>query len=384
MDARFTDEQQLLRDSARGWLERECSMELVRSVLLDGEDVPASFGRGLADMGWSGLLVPPENGGAGLGAVELALLAEEMGRVLAPGPLVASSVVGVSALLAAAQPGADNSSAAYELAAAVADGSRTVALLGQGAAGSPDSLRCSPDGGGFVLDGVIEAVPGVGDVGNLLVPVSVEDAPALLLVDAGIEGLEITRHDYIDRGRRLCTVAFASVKGDAGSLLASGEKALAAVARASDLGRVALAAEACGLASRVLEITVDYAKMREQFGRPIGSFQAIQHKCADMLVAVECARSAALYAAWACDAGEPHAHVSACMAKAAASQAAVEVAEQGIQVHGGMGFTWASDLHLFFRRARALYHELGDPSWCREQVARAMLDVGAYSCASHG
>jgi len=179
----------------------------------------------------------------------------------------------------------------------------------------------------------------------------------------------------MDQTRKLCEVRLDKVQVGAEAILGTLGKGWDALSRILDRGKVALCAEMCGGARKVLDMTVDYAKVREQFGRPIGSFQAIQHKCANMLVQVESAKSAMYYAAWAVANDVPDAALAAAMAKAYCSDAYRQVTAEGIQVHGGIGFTWEHDLHLYFKRAKGSEVTFGDATWNRELVAQYTLDV---------
>jgi len=198
---------------------------------------------------------------------------------------------------------------------------------------------------------------------------------SLFLIDRQQAGVSTTLLKTMDQTRKLCEVRLVKVQVGAEAILGTPGKGWDALSRILDRGKVALCAEMCGGARKVLDMTVDYAKVREQFGRPIGSFQAIQHKCANMLVQVESAKSAMYYAAWAVANDVPDAALAAAMAKAYCSDAYRQVTAEGIQVHGGIGFTWEHDLHLYFKRAKGSEVTFGDATWNRELVAQYTLDV---------
>ena len=198
---------------------------------------------------------------------------------------------------------------------------------------------------------------------------------ALFLVPANSRGLRITDLPGMDSTRKLYEVAFDGVSVPRQSLLAEGKPARAALDRMLDVATVGLVAEMTGGMQRLLEITVEYAKTRKQFGRPIGQFQAVQHLCADMLLFTESSRSAAYYAAWAIQEGVPEATLAVSVAKAYASEAYREVGNRAIQVHGGMGFTWENDAHLFYRRAKASELAFGDATYHRERIAKLVIDA---------
>ena len=200
---------------------------------------------------------------------------------------------------------------------------------------------------------------------------------ALLLVDPTSPGVSVRPVDYLEQTRKVCEVRFEDVAVPEASRLLGAEPIETVLEQIHDHARVAVCAEACGGAERVLELSVEYARTREQFGQPIGRFQSIQHKCADMLVQTEGIRSAAYYGAWAIDAGEPDRHLSSCLAKAYCCDAYALVAAEGIQIHGGLGFTWEQDLHLYFKHAKASALAYGSPTHSRELAARQLLDAPA-------
>jgi alkylation response protein AidB-like acyl-CoA dehydrogenase len=195
------------------------------------------------------------------------------------------------------------------------------------------------------------------------------DGITLFLVDAKTPGITVTMLKTMDQTRKLGEIAFSGVKVGADAVLGTVGGGWSLLERVVDRGKVGLAAEMCGGAQRVLEMSVDYAKVREQFGKPIGSFQAIQHKCANMLVEVESSKSITYYAAWAVANDVPEAPLAAAMAKAYTSDAYRHTAGEGIQIHGGIGFTWEHDMHIYFKRAKSSEVTFGDATWNREIVA---------------
>jgi alkylation response protein AidB-like acyl-CoA dehydrogenase len=201
---------------------------------------------------------------------------------------------------------------------------------------------------------------------------TMEDGVSLFLVPKNATGLSIRLLPSIDETRKLCEVRLDNVTVPGSSLLGELNRGWAPLARVIDRAAVALSAEMCGTAQRVLDMTVEYAKLRETFGKPIGSYQGVKHKCADMLVEIENARSLTYYAAWAMDEGDPEAEMAVSMAKAAASDAGRKVCAAGIQLHGGIGMTWEHDLHLYLKRAKADEVAFGDATWHRERIARLM------------
>jgi alkylation response protein AidB-like acyl-CoA dehydrogenase len=250
------------------------------------------------------------------------------------------------------------------------------------------ALPAKQDGRGFRLTGLKLFVHDAHNVDLLAVPVRTRgtgtDGITVLLVDSKAKGVTTRLLKTMDQTRKLCEVQFDDVSVGADAVLGEVDRGWTLLDNVVDRGKVALCAEMCGGAQRVLDMSVEYAKVREQFGKPIGSFQAIQHKCANMLVQVESAKSATYYAAWAVANEVPEAHLAACMAKAYCSDAYRFVAAEGIQIHGGIGFTWEHDMHLFFKRAKGSEVTFGDATWNRELVAQVGLDHPESLAASQG
>jgi alkylation response protein AidB-like acyl-CoA dehydrogenase len=376
MDARPSDEQRLLQDSAREFLARECPMGFVREQMAGARGFTDGFWRQLAELGWTGLVLPEAHGGAGLGWLELALVAEELGAALAPGPWLSSVVLGATAVERAGTP---DQHARWLPPLAAGERRATLALAepGGGALGPVRLVARESSGGDAHLKGTKVFVPD-GHTADWIVVAArrgAADGPLGLAVVAGdAPGVSTRAVAYTDATRKVAEVAFDDVAVPADAWLGEGDDAGPALASVLDAARVALCAETAGLAQRVLDLSVAYAKTREQFGKPIGTFQAIQHKCADMLLRVENLRSAAWYAAWARDAGEADAGGAAAMAMAYACEAGPAVAGEGIQIHGGLGYTWEQDLHLYYKRAKANEVALGGASATRELVARRVFD----------
>ncbi len=374
MDARFTEEQERLREGARDFLARECPMSLVREISDDGKAFPDALWQRLAELGWLGLVFAERHGGAGLGPLELALVLEETGRVLLPGPFLSTVALGG---LAVALAGTEEQR--QRILPAIAEGRlrATLALLEEGTGWDATGvcLLARREGSALRVSGTKRFVLDAETADLFVTPVRLESGElVLLLVDRRSEGVSVRPVAQVDATRRVGELHLADVRLGADAILGEPPAGAAALERLLDHARVALCAEMCGCAARVLELSVDYAKTREQFGRPIGSFQAIQHKCADMLVQVEAMRSATWYAAWALASDADDAHRAACMAKSYCADAAPEVAGAGIQIHGGQGFTWEQDLHLYYKRAKASELQLGGAAFHRELVARELVD----------
>jgi len=362
MQLAFTEEQEELRRSARAFLAEHASSERVRAAMATelGWDADA-WKRIGAELGWTGVAIPETYGGVGLGFVELVGLLEEMGEALLCAPFFASVCMAAPALLAAG-----DSAAAREWLPAIAEGRATATLVASGA-------RARRSGAGFALEGEARLVLDGHAADLLVVAADADGACSLFAVPASARGVERRPHATMDQTRRFAAVTFRGVEVGADALAGAEGQGADALARALDLARVAIAAEQVGGAQRCLDMAVGYAQERVQFGRPIGSFQAIKHKCADMMVAVESARSAAYWSACVAAEAGPELPLAASLAKAWCSEAYFRCAADALQIHGGVGFTWEYDVHLHLKRARSMEQFLGSPAWHRERVAARML-----------
>ena len=360
MNFAFTEEQEELRATARAFLAEHSKPEQVRAASESelGHD-PSVWKRVGAELGWTAVAIPEAAGGLGLSWVEVVALQEVLGEALFCGPYLATVGLAASALAAAG-----DAAQQAEWLGQIAAGARAALAYGAGAS-------CRRAGDGYALDGAVRHVVD-GHCAELLVVAARGDAGvSLFALPADAAGLERAPLPTLDRTRRLAELRFAGVRVPAGARLGAEGAAQPALERALALGAIALAAEQVGVAQRSLDLAVAYAKERVQFGRPIGSFQAIKHKCADMMVKLEAARSAVYWAG--CVAAEPGAEgllLAASAAKAAASDAAFFCAGSALQIFGGVGFTAEYDIQLYFKRARASAALLGDPAWHRERVAQ--------------
>jgi alkylation response protein AidB-like acyl-CoA dehydrogenase len=377
MDIGFTEEQELLRETARKFLDAECESRFVRERMAEPAAVTDEFWRKLAEQGWLGVVYPEEHGGSGLGLVDLVVLMEEMGRRVMPGPFLSTVLLGGAAIAEAGSPAQRR-----EWLPRIADGERKAALawtepaLRWDAAGI--TLPARETGGGFTLSGT-KLFVGDAHLADILVVAArtrdgstMEDGVSLFLTPKDAPGLSVALLPTIDETRKLCEVRLDNVALPAGALLGDKHDGWTPLSRVVARATVALCAEMCGSAQQVLDMTVDYAKLRVAFGKPIGSYQGVKHQAADMLVAIENARSLTYYAAWAVDQDDAEAPLAVAMAKAAASDMARKVAGAGIQLHGGIGMTWEHDLQLYFKRAKACEVAFGDATWHRERVARLL------------
>jgi alkylation response protein AidB-like acyl-CoA dehydrogenase len=374
MDFGFSEEQEMLRSAARDFLAKECDIPYVRKMMDDERGTTEKVWRQMAELGWMGLALPEAYGGSGLTFVDLVVVLEEMGRLVTPGPFFSTVALAAVALL---EGGSDAQKETWLPRIAAGTHAATVAQLEPSGRWDADgiALEAKQAGGGYRLSGTKLFVPD-GHTADLLVvagraPGSTgRDGVGLFLVDRTARGVTTTLLKTMDQTRKLAEVRLDDVAVGTDRVLGAVGDGWRILERIADGGKVALCAEMCGGAQRVLDMSVDYAKVREQFGRPIGSFQAIQHKCANMLVEVESSKSITYYAGWAVANDVPEAPLAAAMAKAYCSDAYRRVAGEGIQIHGGIGFTWEHDMHLYFKRAKSSEVTFGDATWNRERVAQ--------------
>ena len=369
MDFALSDEQRMLRDAAREFLGNRSNSEAVRAVMETEAGFDPALWTEMAGLGWQAMAVPEEYGGAGFTVLELGIILEEMGRALTPAPFLSSVVLGANTLLLA---GTEEQK--RELLPAVAAGERRLAAAFIEPDGSwdPEDLTTTATAAGpdVVVTGTKSFVVDGHSADTLIVAARNEAGSIdLYLVDSENSGVAASPLETMDMTRKQATVSFNSVRLPASARVGDSGSGAITIARLYDLAVVALAFEQVGGAERCMEMSVAYAKERYQFGRPIGSFQAVKHKCADMLVAVEGARSAAYYAGWAAAEDPNELAVAAPTAKAYCSDAYFFCAGETIQVHGGIGFTWEHDAHLYFKRAKTSQLLLGDSAEWRSKLA---------------
>ena len=361
----LTDEQQAIKSTAHDFLASRFKSERIREIAASESGFDERGWKEMAELGWAGLALPEEWGGQGLGTVELAILFEEMGYALAPSPLLSNTIVG----LALAAAGSDEQRERYLRPLADGELRATPALVDAGSGAEPGkfSMGAEADGGDVILNGEKTLVMDAASA-DLFMVATADGHRHLVEKDA--EGITVIPEESIDPTRRLSSVRFDGVRVAAEATMpGEGSAYFPVLHRAC----VAIAAESTGLAQRALEMSVEYAKDRQQFGRPIGAYQAVSHRCAQMLLETENSRSAVYGAAWAADAEPESLPLAASMAKAYASDAGWRVPDAAIQVHGGIGFTWEHDLHFFLKRGRANAAMFGGAKWHREQVAEAVL-----------
>ncbi|WP_051183435.1 acyl-CoA dehydrogenase family protein [Nocardia vinacea] len=358
MNLEFTEEQVALRDLVRRFLSEKASItEHVRTMLDHPTGTTQPLWQGLADLDVTGLLVPQDYGGAGATMVEAGIVLEEMGRALDPGPWQSTAVAATRTLarLNATEHAAD-------VLTGIADGSVTATVCLPHA----QDVVATALGTDSLVTGTFTAVPDAAAANVLLVPVPTATRISLFVVEIPSAGLEITPQPTVDRTRKQFRVTL--VNTPARHLGTAPTAGLAAVI---DDVLIASAADALGAAQRILELSVDHARTRQQFGRPIGAFQAVQHLCVDMFETVELARGGVLRALWAADfASDEHRHLAAIRTKAFAGRLAT-VGEAAIQIFGGIGFTWEHDAHLYLERLLSWSAFLGGPD-------RYLREIGSH------
>jgi alkylation response protein AidB-like acyl-CoA dehydrogenase len=375
MNFALDDAQRSLRDTARAFLGAHAGPATVRAAMTTerGFD-PALWQRIAGELGWPAVIVPEEHGGLGLGQVELMVLMEAMGGALLCAPFFSTVCLAANALVVGGTP-VQQAAWLPDIAA----GTITATVAHAEADGRPGAEAVETiarvEGGDVVLSGTKSYVVD-GHTADLLVVAARapgtlgSDGVALHLVPATTPGVRRRVLATLDQTRRLAEIELRDVRVPRDAVLGEGPRGAAVLATTLQLATVALAAEQLGGAERCLDLAVAYAGERVQFGRPIGSFQAIKHTCADMLMRVEAARSALYYAACTADERNDELPVAASLAKAYCSDTYFQCAADCMQIHGGVGFTWEYDVHLYFKRAKSSESLLGDAAHHRELVAR--------------
>jgi alkylation response protein AidB-like acyl-CoA dehydrogenase len=362
--------QKLLGQSVREFCKREVPAERVRALMETASAMDDSLWREVADQGWIGLHLDEAVGGLGLGPVELAVVAEELGRACLPGPWLSTNW---AATLLAATGGA----VAEQYLPGILDGSAqaTVAVLEEHASwdACANDLQTSLSADGTKLSGGKQMVLQAEQAELLLCLAQHAGEYCLLSVAARADGVRINATPGIDSTRKLYQCEFDNVPVSSDQILARGEAACAAWQQSQSVATVAVCAEMLGAMEWMLAATVEYAKTRKQFDRVIGAYQSVQHKCADMLLLTESARSAIWYAAWSLQEETENSESSVSVAKVYASEAARQVGDLAVQVHGGIGFTWEHDLHLYYKRVKANEYLFGSPACHREKLAELIL-----------
>lgn len=362
----------MLRNLVREYLTEQSPVAHVRQMMENERGYDRDIYRGLMDLGITHL--PESYGGGGLGMIEQAIILEEMGRVTYPGPWFATVMLAGTAIT---HSGDENAMARYLPDVSSGDLVMTLAFLEESLAWGPEaiSMSASRDGDTYVLSGTKRFVPFAQSADVILVAArtgsgSGPDGISLIAVPRESEGLTVTPTPVLDLTAKNATLTFENVRVPAENLVGAEDNAWPALEATLRVAAIGAAAEMLGASRRSLEMSSDYAKVRKQFGQFIGQFQAVKHKLAEMLEQVENSHAAVYYAAWAHDAGAPDAVLAASVAKAMLNESSKRVCGEAIQVHGGIGYTWEYDLHLYWKRAKYYEPLFGDTAYHRERVLR--------------
>jgi alkylation response protein AidB-like acyl-CoA dehydrogenase len=369
VDLELSDDQELFRETTARFIDARCPIPRVRELADTAvAHDPALLGEA-GELGWFALFVPEQHGGGTVSGSPLrdaVIVAEERGRFVQPGPFVATNVVAY----ALTRDGSTEQQAAY--LPDLATGARTASWAISDRSGAPEAgaVCATGSGGSFTLDGVAGLVPEGATADVFLVSAADADGVTQFMIDAGTPGVTVVPLDGLDLTRRFADVRFDGVTVPAGAVLGSPGDAQGSVDAQLDVAAALTVAESVGAMARLVEITVEYTKARTAYGRPIGSFQALKHILADVSLAAEVSTAGATAAAQAVADGRDSASEIVSIAKAYAGDAGTEVAQMCLQAHGGIGFTWEHDLHLYLRRLAADRVLYGDPAWHRERICR--------------
>lgn len=373
MDFGLSEEQEMLQRAAREFLTQECPPTFVRTLYTEPDGFSRELHRKMAEQGWTGLLIPETHGGLGLSMLDMALLLEEMGRAVVPGPFMFSSVLVALALV---QGGSSAQKKMWLPRIASGEAIGTLALLEEtdriDAAGI--TLKAKKTRDGYLLSGTKMFVPFAAVADMLLIAVRTsgrgEEGVSLLLLERATPGITLTPLDIFDETRRVYEVALHNVTVTKSALVGSEGGGWKILARLLDAAAVALAADSLGGSQKSLEMAVDYTKVRTQFNRPIASFQALKHLAAEMASEIEPARALVWYAAYAFDTLPREASRAASLAKARLAEVYSRTTNRAVQMHGGIGFTWEHDMHFWFKRAKWNEFAFGDAAFHRERLAQ--------------
>ena len=369
MNFAFSEEQEELRRYARQWMTERMPLSRVRDLMASTDGFDRADWAAVAELGWQAMAIPEEYGGAGFGLLELAVLMEEQGRGLFCGPFLSTAVASANALLLA---GSDSQKG--DFLPRIAAGEIVVAFAvsepNAGHDGENMTTSATQHGSGWTIDGSKRYVLDGHTADWLIVAAQTADGIGLFLVPGDAPGVDRSPLAVMDETRKQAVVTLTGVEVDGDARLPGGSASV--LAKVNDIAAVALALEQVGGAHATLDMAVQYAKDRQQFGKPIGSFQAIKHMCADMLVKVESAKAAAYYATWTLSEGSDESAITVPLAKAYCSDAFFECAGANIQVHGGIGFTWEHDAHLYFKRAKSSEVMFGTAEAHRRQLAERL------------
>jgi alkylation response protein AidB-like acyl-CoA dehydrogenase len=371
MDVAFSDDQELLRKSAREFLTEQSTVAVVNEVIEKGSDSPAGdrLWKQMAELGWMGIAFDESLGGLSLTHVDVSILAEEMGRVVLPVPWFSTVALAGEAIHIA---GTDEQKKEWLTRIAAGELKGTLAVFEPDGKADLQSIKASAEkeGEGYSLKGTKAFVPDLAAAEVVVVAAKLDGGLGMFVVPR--DDLKVTIEPTMDGTRPLGTVALDGLSVPESSLLGGKASGKESLQRVLDGAATILSAEMCGGSQQMLDASVDYAKVRHQFGRPIGSFQGVSHRCSEMLLQIEAARSLTYYAAWCCDEDESATPLAVSSAKASASDCYRSCSAQAIQIHGGIGFTWEANLHLWYRRAFWSAAFLGDAVYHRARVVQLL------------
>jgi alkylation response protein AidB-like acyl-CoA dehydrogenase len=374
MNIKLSEDQVEILRQARRFCENEMPMTYVRAMFEDERGFTDEVWGKMVEIGWTAMLLPEAYGGLGMELLDMSIVLEELGRAVSPGPLFSTVLLGASAI---AEAGSDAQKQRYLPAVAEGTMRGTLALHEPGSGADPGyiMMEAMRDGAGFIVSGTKLFVPDAHVSDFIVCAVRTEKGGdpskgiTLLLIDAKTPGLMISLLPTMDGTRKLCAVEFKNVSVGKDALLGEMNRGWGPLRKVMQKAQVGLCAECVGGAEKAMELATEYAKVRVQFDQPIGSFQAIKHRCAQMYVDVESARSLLYWASWAQDHGDAkEAAIAASAAKVYCTEAYRNVSASAIQVLGGTGFSWEHDIHFYLKRAKANEVALGDLAYHREQV----------------
>lgn len=375
MDFELTDSQRAIVDATRSLLTSKASMDATRRLIDSTTGFDTALWQHGVGLGWPALAIPESDGGLGQQCVELALVAVEQGRSLVSTPFIPTVVVADAVDRSGLE---ERSKVLQSLAEGSAVASWAFAELGQPWSAAGIRTRAHRiESGGFVLNGAKASVQDADSAQYLLVDALLDDQPARFLMPTDARGLRIEPQHTLDVTRSYCDVTFDEVPVAADALCDSGPTADSSIVRSTQLSAVLVCAELIGIGQRLQDMTVDYVKERVQFGRPVGSFQAVKHKCANMRIWVQASTAATFYAAMALDSDRHDAARAVSVAKAYVSEGLGKVAGEALQLHAGIGFTWEHDLHLYLRRARVNALLYGDAAHHRELLCQSVQSTSS-------
>src|SRR5438093_1509915 len=377
MNLEWTAEQKILRESVARFCRAEASIEAVRALAEGRAGYDEELWRKIADQAWLGVLVPEEHGGLGLGVTDLAIILEEMGRALVPGPFFSTAALGTPAIVIG-----DRADLKRTWLEAIVTGEKqvTLALLEQDGRLGAEHVQAQArrDGDKFVLNGRKYFVPDIQSADGVVIAARTDrgrDGTTLFLIDAGAPGAAIEENQLTDSTSRSGQLVLENVRAGDDSIIGAPGEGWKIVDPVLLVANVGIAAGSVAAAEQVLRQVVGYARKRTQFGVPIGSFQAVKHPLANLFAEIESARSAYHYAAWAVDARNEDARSAVAVARLLCTEAYRHATMVSLQAHGGIGFTWEYDLHLHIKRAMHNLHFLGTPSDYEEVVAAEALRI---------